>query len=79
MDLDIFVLNPDVVNIQFERNYCNIWETDFGHQKVCKQSYIENIKEMIVRYLYKKVKDIIINSNHPLNRHKNLPNLRLSY
>ena len=77
--LIIFGLSPDVVNIQFERNDCNIWETDFGHQKVSKQSYIENIKEMIDRCLYKKVKYIIINSNHPLNRHKNLPNLRLSY
>lgn len=79
MDFDIFGLNPDIVNIQFGINDCNIWETDFGHQKVCKQSYIENIKEMIDRCLYKKVKYIIINSNHPLNRHKNLPNSKLSY
>ena len=79
MDFDIFGLNPDIVNIQFGINDCNIWETDFGHPRVSKQSYIENIKEMIDRCLYKKVKYIIINSNHPLNRHKNLPNSRLSY
>ena len=79
MDFDIFGLNPDIVNIQFGINDCNIWETDFGHTSVSKQSYIENIKEMIDRCLYKKVKYIIINSNHPLNRHKNLPNSKLSY
>ena len=79
MDFDIFGLSPDIVNIQFGINDCNIWETDFGHPRVSKQSYIENIKEMIDRCLYKKVKYIIINSNHPLNRHKNLPNSRLSY
>ena len=79
MDFDIFGLSPDIVNIQFGINDCNIWETDFGHPRVSKQSYIENIKEMIDRCLYKKVKYIIINSNHPLNRHKNLPNSRMSY
>ena len=78
MQYDVFGLCPNIVNIQFGINDCNIWETDSGHPRVAVQSYINNIIEMIDRCLFKKV-NYIINSNHPLNRHAKLPNSKFSY
>ncbi len=79
MQYDVFGLCPNIVNIQFGINDCNVWETDSGHPRVAVQSYINNIIEMIDRCLFKKVNYIIINSNHPLNRHTKLPNSKFSY
>ena len=72
MHFDCLSHKPYGVLIQFGLNDCHIWETDCGHPRVSEKGYKANLIEMIERCRHHNVTHIILNSNHPTTRIKNL-------
>ncbi len=79
MHNDALSHNPDIIYIQFGLNDCKILDTDYGCERVSKEAYLANIKEMIARSIAAGVKKIIINSSHISNINTRLPHSNITY
>jgi lysophospholipase L1-like esterase len=69
---DVQVLQPHIMTLQFGLNDCNCWDTDRGLPRVSESAYRANLVEMIARARLFGAKDIILSTNHPTLRTKNL-------
>lgn len=69
---DVQVLQPDVMTLQFGLNDCNCWDTDRGLPRVSEAAYRANLIEMIDRARRFGAKHIILSTNHPTLRFRQL-------
>jgi acyl-CoA thioesterase-1 len=72
MPYDIQSQNPDIIIVQFGMNDCNYWQTDRGNPRVSPQAFKANLEEIIARAFTFGVEKILINTNHPTGRDKNV-------
>ena len=72
MPFDVQVHEPDIVIVQFGLNDCNYWETDRGMQRVSPQSFEANINEIITRAFLFGAHCVIVNTNHPTCRDRDI-------
>lgn len=80
MPFDVQTHEPDIVIVQFGLNDSNYWETDRGMQRVSPQSFEANINEIINRAFLFDAKCVIINTNHPTCRDRDiLPYTHITY
>jgi len=63
---------PDVMTLQFGLNDCNCWDTDAGLPRVSEAAYRANLVEMIDRARRFGAKRIILSTNHPTLRVRQL-------
>jgi acyl-CoA thioesterase-1 len=72
--------DPDLLVVQYGMNDCNIWATDKGLPRVSKAAFKANLNEIIARGLNFGAKKILLNTNHPTLRNKELlPNAKHTY
>jgi lysophospholipase L1-like esterase len=69
---DVQVLHPHVMTLQFGLNDCNCWDTDRGLPRVSEAAYRANLLEMIARARAFNAKHIILSTNHPTLRTRQL-------
>jgi acyl-CoA thioesterase I len=69
-----------LILIQFGLNDCNYWLTDKGNARVSLDAYIANIREMVARSRSFGAQKIILNTNHPTSRSKDvIPFTNITY
>lgn len=72
--------NPDLLVVQYGMNDCNIWATDKGLARVSKEAFKANLNEIIARGYNFGAKKILLNTNHPTLRNKEvLPFSNITY
>ena len=69
---DVQVLEPHVMTLQFGLNDCNCWDTDRGLPRVSEAGYEANLVEMIARARKFGARHIVLSTNHPTLRHRQL-------
>lgn len=72
--------DPDLLVVQYGMNDCNIWATDNGLARVSKQAFKANLNEIIARGRKFGAKKILLNTNHPTLRNRELlPHSNITY
>jgi lysophospholipase L1-like esterase len=61
---EIYRPKADIVTIQFGANDCNIWDSDFGVERVNERSYYYNLIEMIRKIRSHGTHGIILLTTH---------------
>lgn len=71
---------PHIVLTQFGMNDCNGWETDKGQPRVSSDAFRANLSEIVDRCRVFGAKHIIVGTNHPTTRTRELlPNVDFPY
>ena len=80
MAYEIFGDIPDILIVQFGMNDCNYWDSDKGFPRVSPTSFSANLCEIIDRALHFGVLQVILNTNHPTTRDREVfPNSERTY
>jgi len=80
MHYDVQSHAPHILYIQFGMNDCNGWETDKGHPRTARESFVANLGEIIARGRNFGARQVILGTNHPTTRTTlKLPNAEHTY
>jgi acyl-CoA thioesterase-1 len=79
MPVEIQKDGVDIIHIQFGMNDCNYWQTDKGLPRVSKESFRQNIIEIITRAEIFGAKFVFLHTNHPSTRTNKFDYAECSY
>ena len=80
MPYDIQSQYADILVVQFGMNDCNYWQTDGGNPRVSARAFGANLEEIITRAFSFGVKKVLLNTNHPTARDRELmPHNSITY
>ena len=72
MPYDVQTNSADLMLVQFGMNDCNYWKSDIGLPRVSIDGFKANLSEIIDRARKFGAKKIILNTNHPTTRDKDI-------
>lgn len=80
MPYDIQAHRPDILLVLFGLNDGNYWASDLGLPRVSPHAFSANMEEIITRGLTFGAKRVIVHTNHPTGRTRQiLPHTRITY